>query len=237
MDVRRKAVVLLSGGLDSATVLAIADAEGYEPYALSFRYGQRHGVELEAAKRVASAQGAVAHVVADIDLRVFGGSALTADIAVPHHDSADDLDTTEIPITYVPARNTIFLSFALAWAETLTASDVFIGVNALDYSGYPDCRPEYIAAYERMANLATKAGVEGRQQLRIHTPLIELTKAQTIQRGLELGVDYALTHSCYDPSPEGRACSTCDSCLLRGRGFAELGLTDPALDTPSGVGR
>lgn len=231
----RKAVVLLSGGLDSATVLAIARAEGYEPYALSFRYGQRHDVEVEAAKRVATAHGVAAHVVADIDLRMFGGSALTADIAVPHHDSAEDLDATTIPITYVPARNTIFLSFALAWAETLEASDVFIGVNALDYSGYPDCRPEYIAAYETMANLATKAGVEGRQHLTIHTPLIKLTKAQTIQRGLDLGVEYALTHSCYEPSPEGGACGTCDSCLLRGRGFAELGLTDPALDTPSGV--
>jgi 7-cyano-7-deazaguanine synthase len=216
-------------------VLAIARAEGYEPYALSFRYGQRHDVELDAAKKVAAALGAAGHVVAEIDLRVFGGSALTADIDVPHHDSAEDLDANEIPITYVPARNTVFLSFALAWAETLEASDVFIGVNALDYSGYPDCRPEYIAAYERMANLATKAGVEGHQHLRIHTPLIELTKAQTIRRGLELGVDYSLTHSCYDPSPEGQACGTCDSCLLRGRGFAELGLTDPALDNPSVV--
>lgn len=233
MDVRQKAVVLLSGGLDSATVLAIARAEGYDPYALSFRYGQRHDVELEAAGRVAKALRAAAHVVADIDLRIFGGSALTADIEVPHHDRAEEIDSGEIPITYVPARNTIFLSFALAWAETLGASDVFIGVNALDYSGYPDCRPEYIAAYERMANLATKAGVEGRQKLRIHTPLIELTKAQTIQRGLDLGVDYALTHSCYDPSADGRACGTCDSCLLRGRGFTELGLTDPALDAPA----
>jgi 7-cyano-7-deazaguanine synthase len=232
----RKAVVLLSGGLDSATVLAIAQAEGYETYALSFRYGQRHAVELDAAKKVATTLGAAAHVVAEIDLRVFGGSALTADIDVPHHDSVDDLNATEIPITYVPARNTVFLSFALAWAETLDASDVFIGVNALDYSGYPDCRPEYIEAYERMANLATKAGVEGRQHLRIHTPLIELSKAQTIARGLELGVDYSLTHSCYDPSPQGRACGTCDSCLLRSRGFAELGLTDPALSTPSAVG-
>jgi 7-cyano-7-deazaguanine synthase len=228
MDVRRKAVVLLSGGLDSATVLAIARAEGYEPYALSFRYGQRHEVELAAAGRVAEAIGAAAHVVAEIDLRVFGGSALTADIDVPRHDSADGIDADQIPVTYVPARNTIFLSFALAWAETLDASDVFIGVNALDYSGYPDCRPEYIAAYEAMANLATKAGVEGRQRLRIHTPLIELTKAQTIQRGLELGVDYALTHSCYDPDVAGRACGACDSCLLRERGFAELGLPDPA---------
>lgn len=235
MGTREKAVVLLSGGLDSATVLAIAKAEGYEPYALSFRYGQRHSVELEAARRVAAALGAAEHVVVEIDLRVFGGSALTADIDVPHHDSAEALDTSEIPITYVPARNTVFLSFALAWAETLDASDVFIGVNALDYSGYPDCRPEYIAAYERMANLATKAGVEGRQRLRIHTPLIELTKAQTIQRGLALGVDYSLTHSCYDPGPGGLACGTCDSCLLRGRGFAELGLADPALDAPTGA--
>ncbi len=222
------AVVLLSGGLDSTTVLAIARAEGFVPYALSFRYGQRHSVELDAAHRVAEAQGVARHVVADIDLRVFGGSALTDDIDVPHHNSADELGD-DIPITYVPARNTVFLSFALAWAETLDSSDVFIGVNALDYSGYPDCRPEYIEAYERMANLATKAGVEGRQHLKIHTPLIDLTKAQTIERGRELGVDYSLTHSCYDPDPEGRACGECDSCLLRRRGFAELGLDDPAL--------
>jgi 7-cyano-7-deazaguanine synthase len=235
MSTQRKAVVLLSGGLDSATVLAMARAEGYEPYALSFRYGQRHEVELHAAKKVAEALGAAGHVVAEIDLRVFGGSALTADIDVPHHDTADDIDSGEIPITYVPARNTVFLSFALAWAETLGSSDVFIGVSAVDYSGYPDCRPEYIAAFEAMANLATKAGVEGLQHLRIHTPLIELSKAQTIQAGLALGVDYSLTHSCYDPSPAGRACGTCDSCRLRGRGFAELGLTDPALDTPAGV--
>jgi 7-cyano-7-deazaguanine synthase len=237
VNARQKAIVLLSGGLDSATVLAIARDEGYVPYALSFRYGQRHLVELEAAGRVAESLGAAAHVVADIDLRVFGGSALTADIAVPHHDRVEDLDSTEIPITYVPARNTIFLSFALAWAETLDASDLFIGVNALDYSGYPDCRPEYIRAYEAMANLATKAGVEGRQRLRIHTPLIELTKAQTVQRGLELGVDYSLTHSCYDPRTDGRACGTCDSCLLRGRGFAELGLTDPALEATAAAAR
>ncbi|WP_412753907.1 7-cyano-7-deazaguanine synthase QueC [Krasilnikovia sp. M28-CT-15] len=230
---RRRAVVLLSGGLDSATVLAMAVHEGYEAYALSFRYGQRHTVELEAASRVARELGAVKHVVADIDLRVFGGSALTDDaLAVPHHDSADDLGS-DIPVTYVPARNTIFLSFALAWAETLDASDVFLGISAVDYSGYPDCRPEYVAAYEQMANLATKAGVEGRQRLRIHTPLIQLTKAETIRRGLELGVDYAWTHSCYDPV-DGRACGTCDSCLLRGRGFAELGLTDPALATTAG---
>jgi 7-cyano-7-deazaguanine synthase len=235
MGTQRKAVVLLSGGLDSATVLAMARAEGYEPYALSFKYGQRHEVELHAAKKVAAALGAAGHVVAEIDLRVFGGSALTADIDVPHHDTADDIDSGEIPITYVPARNTVFLSFALAWAETLGSSDVFIGVSAVDYSGYPDCRPEYIAAFETMANLATKAGIEGLQHLRIHTPLIDLSKAQTIQAGLALGVDYSLTHSCYDPSPAGRACGTCDSCRLRGRGFAELGLTDPAIDTPAGV--
>ncbi|MBO3752599.1 7-cyano-7-deazaguanine synthase QueC [Streptosporangiaceae bacterium NEAU-GS5] len=223
-----KAVVLLSGGLDSTTVLALARSEGFESYALSFRYGQRHTVELEAAARVAAVLGARRHVIADIDLRVFGGSALTDDaISVPHHDSVDELGAG-IPVTYVPARNTIFLSFALAWAETLGASDVFIGVNALDYSGYPDCRPEYIEAYERMANLATKAGVEGDQQLKIHMPLVALTKAQTIARGLELGVDYSLTHSCYDPV-DGRACGTCDSCLLRIRGFAELGMTDPVM--------
>jgi 7-cyano-7-deazaguanine synthase len=229
----RPAVVLLSGGLDSTTVLAIARADGYVPYALSFRYGQRHSVELDAAGRVAGTLGAARHVVADIDLRVFGGSALTDDIGVPHHGRVEDL-AADIPVTYVPARNTIFLSFALAWAETLDASDVFIGVNALDYSGYPDCRPEYIRAYEQMANLATKAGVEGRQQLRIHTPLIELTKAQIIERGLALGVDYSLTHSCYDPDPAGGACGTCDSCLLRRRGFAELSLQDPALTSAPG---
>jgi len=229
----RPAVVLLSGGLDSATVLAIARADGFQPYALSFRYGQRHSVELDAAARVAAALGAERHVVADFDLRAFGGSALTDDaLAVPHHASAAEL-VPDIPVTYVPARNTIFLSFALAWAETLDSQDIFIGVNALDYSGYPDCRPEFIAAYEQLATLATKAGVEGRQRLTIHTPLIELTKAQIIQRGLALGVDYSLTHSCYDPVG-GRACGTCDSCLLRQRGFAELGLTDPALQPASG---
>lgn len=227
------AVILLSGGLDSTTVLAIAKDEGFHPYALSFRYGQRHEVELAAARRVADAMGAADHVVADVDLRAFGGSALTADIAVPHHQRVEDL-SEGIPVTYVPARNTIFLSFALAWAETLDASDVFIGVNALDYSGYPDCRPEYIAAYESMANLATKAGVEGRQHLRIHTPLIDLTKAQIIQRGVELGVDYGLTHSCYDPDSDGRACGTCDSCLLRQKGFAEVGMEDPAIATIRG---
>lgn len=228
---QRRAVVLLSGGLDSATVLAIAHAEGYMPHALSFRYGQRHSVELDAARRVAAALGVTEHVVADIDLRVFGGSALTADVSVPHHERAEDL-TDKIPVTYVPARNTIFLSYALGWAEVLGSDDVFIGVNALDYNGYPDCRPEYISAYERIANLATKAGVEGRRQLRIHTPLIEMTKAQIIQRGLELGVDYSMTHSCYDPDAAGRACGTCDSCLLRRQGFAEIGLEDPASGQP-----
>ncbi|MFI7578013.1 7-cyano-7-deazaguanine synthase QueC [Micromonospora sp. NPDC049497] len=227
-----QAVVLLSGGLDSATALAVAAKEGFEVNALSFRYGQRHTVELEAAGRVAKALGATRHVVADIDLRIFGGSALTDDnLAVPHHGSAEELGS-EIPITYVPARNTIFLSFALAWAETLGASDVFIGVSALDYSGYPDCRPEYIEAYERMANLATKAGVEGSQRLKVHTPLIALTKADTIRLGLSLGVDYSLTHSCYDPV-DGRPCGTCDSCLLRTRGFAELGMSDPAVNSVS----
>jgi 7-cyano-7-deazaguanine synthase len=232
MSTRPKAVVLLSGGLDSATVLAIARQDGYDTYALSFRYGQRHTVELDAAARVAEALGATRHVVADIDLRAFGGSALTDDsLAVPHHDSVDDVSSDDIPITYVPARNTVFLSFALAWAETLASSDIFIGVNALDYSGYPDCRPEFIAAFERLAAVATKAGVEGTQSLKIHTPLIQLTKADTIRLGLELGVDYSLTHSCYDPVAD-RACGTCDSCLLRQRGFAELGLRDPVL-TPS----
>jgi 7-cyano-7-deazaguanine synthase len=221
------AVVLLSGGLDSATVLAIARADGYLPYALSFSYGQRHSVELDAARRVAKPPAAVRHVVASIDLRMFGGSALTDDIDVPRHGSADDLPPG-IPVTYVPARNTVFLSFALAWAETLGAADIFIGVNALDYSGYPDCRPEYIAAFERMANLATKAATEDGLRLTIHAPLIAMTKAQIIERGLALGVDYSLTHSCYDPDPEGRACGTCDSCLLRARGFAELGMADPA---------
>jgi 7-cyano-7-deazaguanine synthase len=224
----KPAVVLLSGGLDSATVLALAREQGYEPYALSFSYGQRHSVELDAARRVAQALGVARHLVASLDLGLVGGSALTDDIDVPHHDRAEDLDAG-IPVTYVPARNTVFLAFALAWAETLGAADVFIGVNALDYSGYPDCRPEYIEAFQAMANLATKAAVEGRQRLRIHTPLIELTKAQIIQEGQRLGVDYSLTHSCYQPDGQGRACGTCDSCLLRRRGFAQLGLDDPAL--------
>lgn len=222
---KKPAVVLLSGGLDSTTVLAIAKSQGYDPYALSFRYGQRHAVELESAARVAAAQGVRRHVIADIDLRVFGGSSLTSDIAVPKHEAADEL-SDEIPSTYVPARNTIFLSFALAYAETVGAQDIFIGVNALDYSGYPDCRPEYIAAFQNMANLATKAGVEG-QQLTIHTPLITLTKAQIIATGLALGVDYGLTSSCYDPDASGNPCGHCDSCLLRLKGFAEAGHTDP----------
>ena len=224
----KPAVVLLSGGLDSATVLAMAREEGYVPYALSFSYGQRHSVELDAAHRVAQALGVARHLVASIDLGLVGGSALTDDIDVPHHDRAEDL-ADEIPVTYVPARNTVFLSFALAWAETLASADVFIGVNALDYSGYPDCRPEYIEAFENMANLATKAAVEGRQRLRIHTPLIHMTKSQIIEAGLRLGVDYSLTHSCYQPDADGRACGTCDSCLLRRRGFAQLGMDDPAL--------
>jgi len=225
---RRPAVVLLSGGLDSTTVLAIAREAGFELHALSFRYGQRHAVELESAARVAAAMGVREHVIADIDLRQFGGSALTADIAVPKGRSAEAMPAG-IPITYVPARNTVFLSFALAWAETLGSQDIFIGVNALDYSGYPDCRPEYIEAYERMANLATRAGVEGTQRLTLHTPLIQLTKAQIIARGLALGVDYALTSSCYDPGPDGIPCGECDSCVLRAKGFREAGAADPLL--------
>jgi 7-cyano-7-deazaguanine synthase len=220
------AVVLLSGGLDSTTALAIAVSQGYAAYALSFQYGQRHIHELVAAEAVARRLGALKHVVAQINLREFGGSALTADIAVPKGRSTDDM-SHGIPVTYVPARNTVFLSFALAWAETLGSSHIFIGVNALDYSGYPDCRPEYIAAYERMANLATKAGVEGAQELKIHTPLISLTKAQIIQEGLKLGVDYSQTSSCYDPGENGRPCGACDSCLLRAKGFAEIGVKDP----------
>jgi 7-cyano-7-deazaguanine synthase len=222
----KKAVVLLSGGLDSSTVLAIAKSQGYALHALSFSYGQRHVIELEAARRVAASIGVQDHRIAAIDLRIFGGSALTADIAVPKGRDADQM-SHGIPITYVPARNTIFLSFALAWAEVLGSSDIFIGVNALDYSGYPDCRPEFISAFEKMANLATKAGVEGRQALRIHTPLIDLTKAQIVHRGIELGVDYSLTSSCYDPSPTGEPCGQCDSCILRQKGFRENGITDP----------
>ena len=226
MTAPKRAVVLLSGGLDSATVLAIARSQGYELYALSFSYGQRHVWELEAAKRVAAAIGVVQHRTAQIDLRTFGGSALTGDIAVPKGRAIDEM-SHGIPVTYVPARNTIFLSFALAWAEVLESSDVFIGVNALDYSGYPDCRPEFIAAFEKMANLATRAGVEGRQALKIHTPLIALSKAQIIARGIELSVDYGLTSSCYDPSSTGEPCGQCDSCLLRQKGFRENGIEDP----------
>jgi 7-cyano-7-deazaguanine synthase len=222
----KRAVVLLSGGLDSVTVLAIARSAGYELYALSFSYGQRHIFELEAARRVAASIGVASHRIAEIDLRVFGGSALTGDIDVPKGRTVDEM-AHGIPITYVPARNTIFLSFALAWAEVLGSSDIFIGVNALDYSGYPDCRPEFIEAFEKMANLATKAGVEGRQSLKIHTPLIALTKAQIVHKGIELGVDYSLTSSCYDPSPMGAPCGQCDSCLLRQKGFRENGLDDP----------
>jgi len=223
---RPRAVILLSGGLDSSTVLAIAREQGFDPYALSFRYGQRHIQELVAAEAVARSLGAVKHVVAQIDLREFGGSALTADIAVPKGRTASDM-SHGIPITYVPARNTIFLSFALAWAETLEASDIFIGVNAMDYSGYPDCRPEYIAAYETMANLATRAGLEGTQKLKIHSPLISMTKAQIVQEGMRLGVDYSETSSCYDPDEDGRPCGQCDSCVLRAKGFSESGLKDP----------
>ena len=220
-----KAVCLLSGGLDSATCLALARREGYACYALSFDYGQRHKVELDAAARVAAAFGAERHMVARIGLDAFGGSALTADIDVPKGRSTADMGHG-IPSTYVPARNTIFLSFALAWAEVLGSADIFIGVNALDYSGYPDCRPEYIEAYERMANLATKAGVEGRTRLTIHTPLLRPNKAQIVKLGHELGVPFGLTHSCYDPGPGGRPCGQCDACLLRAKGFLEAGLED-----------
>ena len=218
----------MSGGLDSATVLAIARSEGYELYALSFSYGQRHVVELDAARRVAAAIGVADHRIAKIDLRVFGGSALTGNFAVPKGRGTEEM-SHGIPITYVPARNTIFLSFALAWAEVLRISDIFIGVNAVDYSGYPDCRPEYIAAFENMANLATKAAVERKTRVRIRTPLIAMSKADIIRRGCELGVDYSITHSCYDPSPDGKACGQCDSCLLRKKGFSEAGIPDPTI--------
>jgi 7-cyano-7-deazaguanine synthase len=223
----KRAVVLLSGGLDSATVLAMAKAESYDLYALSFSYGQRHAWELEAARRIAASVGVVQHRIAQIDLRAFGGSALTADIDVPK-GRAPEAMANGIPITYVPARNTIFLAFALAWAEVLVAHDIFLGVNALDYSGYPDCRPEFIEAFEKMANLATKAGVESGCRLRIHTPLIAMTKAQIIAAGGQLGVDYGLTSSCYDPGPMGAPCGECDSCLLREKGFRENGIEDPA---------
>jgi 7-cyano-7-deazaguanine synthase len=220
---KKKAVVLYSGGLDSTTCMAIAQADGFETYAMSFAYGQRHVVELEKARSYAPKIGAVSHQVVQIDLRQFGGSALTADLDVPKDQAPDD----SIPITYVPARNTIFLSFALGWAEVLGAFDIFIGVNALDYSGYPDCRPEFISAFENMANLATRAGVEGDRPYTIHTPLIQLSKAEIILTGLDLGVDYRLTHSCYDPTPAGLACGHCDSCRLRLKGFREAGVEDP----------
>jgi 7-cyano-7-deazaguanine synthase len=220
-----KAICLLSGGLDSATCLALARRDGYACYALSFDYGQRHKVELEAAARVARSLGAERHQVVEIGLDKFGGSALTADFAVPKARSLEAMSEA-IPLTYVPARNTIFLSLALAWAEVLESSDIFIGVNALDYSGYPDCRPEFIEAYERMANLATRAGVEGRTRLRIHTPLIRLSKAEIIRLGAELGVPFALTHSCYDPRADGSPCGECDACLLRRKGFVEVGIED-----------
>jgi len=222
----RKAVILLSGGLDSSTVLLIAKDQGFIPYALTFRYGLRHEFEIDAAKRIAQTYSVKDHVIVDIDLRTFGGSALTDERDVPKDRPANELPKG-IPITYVPARNTIFLSFALAWAEVIEASDIFIGVNALDYSGYPDCRPEYIGAYQTMANLATKVGVEGNQDLVIHTPLIDLTKAQIIRKGTELGMDYSLTHSCYDPSNEGIPCGHCDACQLRLKGFQEAKLVDP----------
>lgn len=227
MSARSSAVVLLSGGLDSATGLAVARSRGFDCYALSFDYGQRHRHELEAARRVAAALGAKDHRICPLDLRVFGGSALTADIDVPK-DRDESQIATGIPITYVPARNTIFLSVALGWAEVLGSHDIFVGVNAVDYSGYPDCRPEFISAFENLANLATKAGVEG-TRFQVHTPLIQLTKAEIIQLGLSLGVDYGLTHSCYDPGPDGRPCGHCDSCQLRAKGFSAAGVSDPAI--------
>jgi 7-cyano-7-deazaguanine synthase len=229
----RKAVVLVSGGLDSATTLACAKRDGFDLYAISFDYGQRHRFELDAARRVCQAQGVRQQIVFPIDLRAFGGSALTADIDVPHDRTGDEMNSG-IPITYVPARNTVFLSIALGWAEVLGARDIYLGVNAVDYSGYPDCRPEFVECFERLAGLATKAGIEQPGSWKIHAPLIHLTKGQIIRMGTELGVDYALTHSCYDPDPQGRSCGHCDSCLLRLGGFAEAGLTDPVPYVPRG---
>jgi len=219
------AVVLLSGGIDSSTTLAVALAEGYEAYALSFDYGQRHEIETQAARRVAHSLGAKEHRVAKIDLRIFGGSALTDDVDVPKKRSETEI-AHGIPVTYVPARNTIFLSYALAWAEVIRANDIFLGVNAIDYSGYPDCRPEFIEAFQNVADLGTKAAVEGRR-FQIHTPLIKFSKAEIIRKAVELGVDLSMTHSCYDPWPEGFACGECDSCLLRLKGFREAGMKDP----------
>jgi len=221
----KRAVILLSGGIDSSTTLAIALAEGYEAYALSFDYGQRHQIETEAARRVANSLGAKEHCVATIDLRIFGGSALTDDVRVPKQRSETEI-AQGVPVTYVPARNTIFLAYALAWAEVILANDIFIGVNAIDYSGYPDCRPEFIEAFENLANIGTKAGVEGRR-FHVRTPLIKLSKAEIIRKAVELGIDFSLTHSCYDPTPEALACGECDSCLLRLKGFREAGITDP----------
>lgn len=224
----KRAVALASGGLDSSTAIALARIQGFDIYALSFDYGQRHQCEIEAARRVLQSLGITHHKIAKIDLRMFGGSALTADIEVPKNRESNRIPS-EIPVTYVPARNTIFLSFALGWCEVLNAQDIFIGVNAVDYSGYPDCRPGFLEAFERLANLATKAGVEGKARFKIHAPLLHMTKAQIIRTGIEAGVDFSLTHSCYDPADEGAACGICDSCILRKRGFEEAGVPDPTI--------
>ncbi|MCP4348152.1 MAG: 7-cyano-7-deazaguanine synthase QueC [Desulfobacterales bacterium] len=226
MTKKKKAVVLSSGGLDSTTVMAISKQAGYEIYCLSFDYGQRHSFELNAAKKIADITGAAKHLIISVDLRIIGGSALTDNTDVPKGRDEQDM-ADEIPVTYVPARNTIFLSYALAWAEVIRSSDIFIGINAVDYSGYPDCRPEYLESFEHMANLATKAGVEGITKIKIHAPLMTMSKAQIIKKGVELGVDYSLTHSCYDPDVNGLACGECDSCLLRKKGFKEAGIADP----------
>jgi 7-cyano-7-deazaguanine synthase len=231
----KPAVVLLSGGLDSATALAVARRDGFRCHALTVAYGQRHAVELEAARRVAQALGAVEQRTLQLDLRAFGGSALTADLPVPQDRSAEDMGSG-IPITYVPARNTVFLSLALAWAEVLGSFDIYMGVNARDYSGYPDCRPEFVKAFEHLANLATRAGVEDRGEFHVHAPLIHLSKAEIIRLGASLGVDYGLTHSCYDPAADGAACGRCDACLLRRAGFAEAGVADPTRYAPAGRG-
>jgi 7-cyano-7-deazaguanine synthase len=226
MAQKKNAVALVSGGVDSAVTLALAMKDGYQVHALSFDYGQRHGIELEAAKQVANSLGVVRHFVCNIDLRAIGGSALTSEIAVPKGRAPQEM-SSHIPITYVPARNTIFLSYALAWCEVIPAADIFIGVNAIDYSGYPDCRPEYLEAFQHLANLATKSGVEGKSEIRIHAPLVNMTKAEIIRAGYDAGVDFSLTHSCYDPSPEGMACGACDSCILRREGFKNAGIPDP----------